>query len=126
MKAVNSDVVAIPARQIDTFARRMAPKKQSQWIPAIAGNSANPVALQEPFAGSWDAYWATFTAANPSATLADARGAHGVDAAANTSWAVVDHNSSFAVIPVPEPAETGLVCVGLGGLFFALRRRSRA
>ena len=98
----------------------------NQWIPAIAGNSANPVALQEPFAGSWDAYWATFTAANPSATLADARGAHGVDAAANTSWAVVDHNSSFAVIPVPEPAETGLVCVGLGGLFFALRRRSRA
>ncbi len=36
MKAVNSDVVAIPAKHIETFARRMAPKKQSQWIPAIA------------------------------------------------------------------------------------------
>ena len=95
----------------------------NQWIPAIAGNSANPVALQEPFAGSWDAYWATFTAANPSATLADARGAHGVDAAANTSWAVVDHNSSFAVIPVPEPAETGLVCLGAGWLLVFLRQR---
>jgi hypothetical protein len=98
----------------------------NQWVAAIDGNSANPVALQEPFAGSWDTYWAAFTSANPSATLADARGAHGVDAAANTTWAVVDHNSSFAVVPVPEPGETGLVCLGLGGLLFAFRRRGRA
>jgi hypothetical protein len=98
----------------------------NQWVAAIDGNTANPVFLQAPFAGSWDSYWAAFTSANPTATLADARGASGVDAVSNTAWAVIDHNSSFAVVPVPEPGVTVLAGLGLGGLGAAFRRRCRS
>jgi len=98
----------------------------NQWVAAIDGNVANPVSMLAPFAGSWDSYWTTFTSANPSATLADARGAYGVDAAGNTAWAVIDHNSSFAVVVVPEPGVTVFACLGLGGLIHFLRRRRRA
>lgn len=98
----------------------------NQWVAAIDGNTANPVSLQAPFTGTWASYWASFTSANPAATLADARGAFGVDTVDNTAWAVIDHNSSFAVIAVPEPGVTVFACLGLGGLIHFLRRRRRA
>lgn len=94
----------------------------NQWVAAIDGNASNPVSLQAPFAGSWDSYWTSFTAASPSATLADARGAYGVDAGNNTAWAVIDHNSSFAVVVVPEPGVTVFAGLGLAGLVLMLRR----
>lgn len=94
----------------------------NQWVAAIDGNATNPVAMLAPFAGSWDSYWTSFTLANPSATLADARGAYGVDTTAKTAWAVIDHNSSFAVVAVPEPGVTVFAGLGLVGLVLILRR----
>ena len=46
MKAVKSDVVAIPARHIETFARRAAEKKQIQWRPAIAPTPKSAAAVR--------------------------------------------------------------------------------
>jgi hypothetical protein len=49
----------------------------------------------------------------------DGLGTYGVDPATNTAWAVVNHNSDFAV--VPEPAT--LLVVAFGGLVTLARRR---
>jgi len=49
-------------------------------------------------------------------------GYYGVDVANNTVWAVINHNSQFAVTAVPEPSSAG-VAIGLGVLGLALTRR---
>jgi MYXO-CTERM domain-containing protein len=51
-------------------------------------------------------------------------GYYGVDVANNTVWAVINHNSQFAVTAVPEPSSAG-VAIGLGVLGLALTRRRR-
>jgi probable HAF family extracellular repeat protein len=51
-------------------------------------------------------------------------GYFGVDTAANTVWAVLDHNSSFAIVGVPEPSMVSLeLCALLAGVMLRLRRR---
>jgi len=56
--------------------------------------------------------------ANPSNALTV--GAWGVDQSTDTAWAVLNHNSTFAVIPEPT-AVTGLL--GLAGMVGMTRRR---
>ena len=54
-------------------------------------------------------------------------GYFGVDPVSNTVWAVLDHNSAFAVTAVvPEPAAVALVAWGLGMLILFRKRHARA
>jgi len=69
----------------------------NDWVNAIDGNSGGTGSF---FQGSWT----DFLAANPLATPTTALGTYGHDSATNSVWAVVNHNSDFAVIVVPEPA----------------------
>lgn len=74
------------------------------WKLAINGNTGGlPILVN----GAW----------NPSYTL----GYCGVDTESNTVWAVLNHNSDFAV--VPEPSASAFL--GLGTMAFAWMRRSR-
>jgi hypothetical protein len=79
----------------------------NQWLLAVDGNTGG----SPSFAGD-GAY-------NPASDFA--LGRYGVDTASNTVWAVIDHNSDFAV--VPEPATT--VLMGLGLLLIINRLRAR-
>ncbi len=49
-------------------------------------------------------------------------GTYGVDTYNNTVWAVINHNSEFAVVPAPEPSSLGLLCTGA---IVLLRRRRK-
>ena len=54
-------------------------------------------------------------------------GHFGVDTAANTVWAVLNHNSSFAIVGVPEPSTSSLaICGLLAAAAVSLRRRARS
>jgi hypothetical protein len=57
-----------------------------------------------------------------------ALGTWGIDTTDNTVWAVVNHNSEFAVeVVVPEPGTFGLIlAVGLTWLVYVRRRTVRA
>ena len=78
----------------------------STWVNAIAGNSsqANDLFVNSGYDGNL--------------TL----GHYGVDTVNDVVWAVVDHNSPFAVIP--EPGTLALLAAGLLGLLaYAWRKR---
>ena len=82
----------------------------NQWENAVLGNF-----------GSNNDYFVGVGAWNGDTTLGD----WGVNAANHTVWAVLDHNSEFAV--VPEPCTLVLLGVAVIGLLgFAWRRRQRA
>ncbi|MCH8510435.1 MAG: hypothetical protein LAT83_02170 [Kiritimatiellae bacterium] len=74
-------------------------EEEDQWIHAIMGNSdvgsltEEQYAIGKFFAGSYDSYLDSLEGAGPEL------GAFGVDSSGNVAWAVVDHNSSFAIIP---------------------------
>ena len=114
------DPTGLDTAVIDTLGLGWRDPISSDWINAVAGNSSG---TPEFFAGSW----AEYLAANPTDTPTTALGIFGRDTATNTTWAVIDHNSSFAVIVVPEPGLAGtLVGAGLiGSLSLTLRRRGR-
>jgi autotransporter-associated beta strand protein len=83
---------------------------EGQWVNAVEGNiGANTTApsllnVDGPFGG----------------TLV--LGSWGVDTGNHTAWAVLDHNSQFAVLP--EPATAALMLAGAAAGMF-LRRRKR-
>lgn len=88
------------------------------WVNAVLGNFASGTALTNQ-----QLSWSSFSSAN---SITDANvgaflGSWGVNTASNTVWAVLDHNSQFAV--VPEPATGGLLAVGTALL--GLRRRRK-
>ncbi|HEY5892317.1 MAG TPA: PEP-CTERM sorting domain-containing protein [Chthoniobacterales bacterium] len=76
------------------------------WKLAIDGNTSG---LPNFINGAW----------NASYTL----GYYGLDTENNTVWAVLNHNSDFAAIPVPEPSASALL--GLGTVALAWRSRFR-
>jgi formylglycine-generating enzyme required for sulfatase activity len=82
----------------------------NRWVKSVDGNIGGSPQL---FQRAWQA--------------GDALGSYGVDVTSNTVWAVINHNSDFAVVAVPEPttlalAVCGLACTAVG----AWRRRKRA
>jgi hypothetical protein len=92
-------------------------------VNSVLGNSANLVSLESAYLGSWEAFVAEFSPGSPAAAL----GAWGVDTSATPRvWAVVDHNSQFAVVPVPEPATWLLLAVAAGAGCRLKRRGVRA
>jgi autotransporter-associated beta strand protein len=83
------------------------------WKNAVQGNHGGTATFAG--VGAWSDYG--------TAGLSDDLGRWGVDLTdpTHTAWAVVNHNSQFAV--VPEPAT--LVLMGLGGLGLILGRKRR-
>jgi hypothetical protein len=105
----------------------------AQWENAVLGNSmlgslAVPHYMNDFdgvggfAAGSWDNF--ALQLGVTSANLSNFRGSWGVDIENNHVWAVLDHNSQFAVIP--EPSSYLLALIGVAVLTrCAIRRRRR-
>lgn len=88
------------------------------WVEATTGNSGTPGSFAGPHAMTWDA----FVSANGAFDAATMLGAYGYDASTSTAWAVLDHNSEYALV-VPEPSTTLLMGLGIGLTLFRLRSR---
>ncbi|HEV3417231.1 MAG TPA: autotransporter-associated beta strand repeat-containing protein [Pirellulales bacterium] len=96
------------------------------WQNATMGDFGTGLAgnVFQNYQGSWD----SFAAANAvtDSNIGNFLGSYGVDVADHTVWAVVNHNSQFAV--VPEPSSLILLAIGglaLGGVTIRERRRCR-
>jgi hypothetical protein len=97
------------------------------WLnPAVDGNSSNVT-----LADQWtNAVFGNFTGTpfyagtGGYSSITDALivGHYGVDVANNRVWAVLDHNSIFAV--VPEPSTFAMLLIGSAGLWLVRRKRS--
>ena len=90
------------------------------WVHAIDGNFGIGASAVTHVLSSWN----TFASANgitDATTLAPYLGSWGVDTVNHKVWAVVNHNSDFAV--VPEPSSFVLVLFGLVGIGFHRRGR---
>lgn len=74
----------------------------NEWVNAVEGNTNGLPAF---VAGAWNASYGL--------------GTYGVNVATNTVWAVLNHNSEFAIIP--EPGSCALVIVR--SLLIGIRRR---
>ena len=73
------------------------------WVNAVIGNTGGTPTF---VAGAWDASYGL--------------GTYGVDLDNNVVWAVLNHNSDFAV--VPEPGTFALAALGLSSLMACCRR----
>jgi len=85
------------------------------WVNAVDGNSTTGIDAVAFYKGSFS----QFVSEHPDFNLTDYLGSFGSDISTNSVWAVIDHNSEFAV--VPEPTTLGLLGGGLAALL--LRRR---
>ena len=87
---------------------------------AVNGDFATGVDAETDVQSSY----ASFAASNgiTDSNIANYLGSWGVDSTGDTAWAIVDHNSQFAVVAIPEPASVGLLAVCGTAL---LGRRSR-
>jgi len=89
----------------------------STWVNAVSGNTGNNASLaQQGYLGSFSAFQTTY-----GSTLSNYVGAYGVDATAGSAWAVLNHNSGFAV--VPEPSTWALLAGSLTFMMVMRRRR---
>jgi autotransporter-associated beta strand protein len=93
------------------------------WQNATMGNFGAGLSgdVFHNYQGSWD----TFAAANlvTDSNVGNFLGSYGVDIASRTVWAIVNHNSQFAV--VPEPSSLILLAIGglVAGVALVYRRR---
>lgn len=100
----------------------------STWVNAILGNTtvgASTIGATQGYLGSWSTFEAAYAPGgtfDSAAELQSFLGSYGVDTSGNTVWALLNHNSDFAVIP--EPTSLGLLGLGAIGLL-ARRRRNR-
>lgn len=85
------------------------PSQGGTFVNAILGNS-DAGGFSQFVAGPWNSSFTT-------------PGYYGLDTQANTVWAVIDHNSDFAVIVVPEPHGLLWAAVGLAAGLGSLRLR---
>ncbi len=86
--------------------------------PTLANNASGG---ELDFVGSFSA----FQTAHGS-DLSTYLGAYGYDPTTSVAWAVINHNSQFAVVgEVPEPTSLGLLAVGALGLLSRKRRNKR-
>lgn len=89
------------------------------WVNAVSGNTGAGA-----LAGAYTTSFAAFLANNGgSFNAATMLGAYGVDTTTGSAWAVLNHNSDFAV--VPEPTTWALLAAGLT-FVVVMRRRRRA
>ncbi len=115
----------------------------AEWQNATGGNfgskGADVGSLGLDFQGSFNAYLTDEETLDPTnfpgdpaaANLTNGElnlllGAYGVDTSNNSAWAVLNHNSEFAVTnanPVPEPSTIALAAFALLAGLFALRHR---
>jgi autotransporter-associated beta strand protein len=88
------------------------------WVNAVSGNSGNNASgAQQGYLGSFSAFQGTY-----GSTLSTYVGAYGVDIAGGSTWAVLNHNSDYAVIPEPS---TWALLAATGTFFMVMRRRRR-
>ena len=92
----------------------------SQWVNAVDGNTGNNAqAAQMGWSGSFSAFQSLY-GTNLSAYM----GAWGLDSGSHQVWAVLNHNSEFAVSgAVPEPSSLIVLGSGLMALGGVVRRR---
>ncbi|MDY0164953.1 MAG: autotransporter-associated beta strand repeat-containing protein [Thermoguttaceae bacterium] len=90
------------------------------WINAVYGNSGMGESAVADYAGSW-----TDFAGEHGSDLSALLGSWGVDTANHAAWAVLNHNSQFAVLAVPEPGTLLMACLGLLVMLAGGRRRKR-
>lgn len=90
-----------------------------EWVNAIDGNfSNNALAAQQDYQGTFAQFQTTY-----GNTLANYVGAWGTTG--TSVWAVLNHNSDFAILhPIPEPTTWLLIALSATTLLF-LRRRAR-
>lgn len=86
------------------------------WTQAVDGNFGSGADAVTGATGSWDSI------VDPG-DLASYLGSWGVDSTTETVWAVLNHNSQFAVLAVPEPSSLLMAGMGLIGLLLSVRRR---
>jgi hypothetical protein len=103
-----ADVPAF-ATEADLLLGWADPGQGGEFVNAVLGNSDSG-AFSQFVSGAWNSSYAT-------------PGYFGLDTQANTAWAVIDHNSDFAVIVVPEPQTRGWAGVALAIGLYRLRRR---
>jgi hypothetical protein len=91
---------------------------KGEWVKATDGNSSKSPGVPDlPIDDGYDP-WNSSSGLGLPGQL----GASGFDPATGTAWAVLDHNSQFALIAVPEPA-TAVLLLSCGGLVLVSRRR---
>lgn len=87
------------------------------WVNAVEGNTE---AAGSQAVGGYAGSWADFTGDLTGWSLDTVLGSYGFDAANSVAWAVLDHNSQFAVVPEPG---TWLMLLSLLACGLVQRRR---
>lgn len=97
------------------------------WELAVAENSGVGTQVLSAHLGYQGTFaqFQTLVVNAGTGVLSDYLGAYGVDTATGEAWAIVNHNSDFAIITVPEPGTAALLAAA-GVVLTVFRRRRQA